>query len=660
MVVRLTGSLYSGTIVGGSASTQCGAIGARRRPGMGALLVLLVVGLVLSAPAEGKPGGHKCKRSQATVKVRGKKRCKPIRSVFPRPRAGDERIAAWKTALNPGRGLRDRRGRKLLSLKRGHGRAGQRIYTAMVGTMPQGFARLDALALASPRPLLGRASASAAGCGSTAPTRTDGFSNNVNGTRVDASLRTAGDSKTQVFSSKVGDLFLRTSIEEGTCSPLRIPRCPTASGAVDSKGAWVRRLQIKVLYFKDAELVSQLVVTETRTTRTSGQTAADAKLDHLDIDDSLAVSIFSTSQGTEGGVRESFRLKRAVRVNMRSRPESYSPGNAAFESFDGASPRLADWDDRSFAGVVGSLIFSYRIAESEAIGGGFANTPGMCAELKFSPASDTLTLKQGQRGKVNVRVESNGTADNPRATAAKSAINLTSKENANVTPASGKGKVVPFDYTVTNAGSGITVRAGFRATSTAGLAAPANWTQPTKGGEPPVKRITGTFTGSWEHNGARISWTGSVTLTRPNPGDPGAQGGYVQSGGTVTYTASGLDPLYQVCAVSHTEQFSLPDNPGRGIATVNGTPPDFGAPYHYMFDVVPSNTDFMRLTLSGCSSGNEGLNGTTQDVYFGSPMEPLLTGSSIQDQTSPDGIVYDGQKTLRDSQWSWTLRGKTS
>jgi hypothetical protein len=47
-------------------------------------------------------------------------------------------------------------------------------------------------------------------------------------------------------------------------------------------------------------------------------------------------------------------------------------------------------------------------------------------------------------------------------------------------------------------------------------------------------------------------------------------------------------------------------------------------------------------------------------VYFGSTTEPLLTGSGIQDQTSPDGIVYDGQKTLRDSHWSWTLRGKTS
>jgi hypothetical protein len=244
--------------------------------------------------------------------------------------------------------------------------------------------------------------------------------------------------------------------------------------------------------------------------------------------------------------------------------------------------------------------------------------------------------------------------------AAKSAIDLTSRENANFTPAGAKGKVIPFDYTVTKAGSGIKVRAGFRATSTAGLAAGATWTQPTKGAEPPVKRITGTYTGSWQYNGARIDWTGSVTLTRPNPGDPGAQGQYVQTGGMITYTASGLDPLYQACSVSHTEQFSLPNNPGRGIAKVNGTPPEFGSPYHYMFDVVPSNTDFMRLTLSGCSSGNEGLNGTTEDVYFGSTTEPLLTGSGIQDQTSPDGIVYDGQKTLRDSHWSWTLRGKTS
>ena len=53
--------------------------------------------------------------------------------------------------------------------------------------------------------------------------------------------------------------------------------------------------------------------------------------------------------------------------------------------------------------------------------------------------------------------------------------------------------MIPFDYKVTKAGNGIKVRAGFKATSTAGLAPTASWTQPTA--QTGSKRITGTFSG---------------------------------------------------------------------------------------------------------------------------------------------------------------------
>ena len=382
--------------------------------------------------------------------------------------------------------------------------------------MPEAFARLDALAAGSPRTLAGRATVSAAGCGRTGAPTADSFSRTVSGVRVDASLTTSGDNKSMVFSVKSGDDFLRTSVDEDTCSPLRIPQCPTAAGAVDSKGPWVKRMQIKVLYFRDAELISQLVLTETRTTRARGQTAADAKLDDLDIDDALAVSIFSTHSGTEGGTHENFELKRRLRVNMRSRPESYSPGNSSSETFTGAAPRLAGWDDTGFANLVSGLIGSYRRVE---IGGGFADTPGKCAELKFSPASDTLKLKKGQTGKVQVRVESNGTADNPRATAAKSVIDLTGQENATVTPSSARGDVVPFEYKVTKAGKDIKVRAGFKATSTAGLAAERSL-DPADRCEAGVKRISGTF-------------SGAIDTLPSTPGQPGAiADGTITSRGT--------------------------------------------------------------------------------------------------------------------------------
>jgi hypothetical protein len=622
---------------------------------MGVVLVLALACLTLAASASAKPGHHhKCKRNQATVKVRGKKRCKPINSVFPKPRAGDERIAAWQTALAPASGLRDRRGRKLLSLKRGHGNAGRRIYAAFAATMPEAFARLDALG-ETPRLLRGQAMVSAAKCGSAGSPTTFSFSDTVNGVRVDASLVNSGSSKSLVFSAKSGDLFIRTSLDRDTCSPLNIPDCPTAAGSLDTKGAWVSRLQVKILYFEDADLVSQLILNETRTTRTRGQTAADAKLDHLDIDDALAVSIFSTHEGTEGGSRENVELKRRVRVNMRSQPESYTAGNSASETVSGRSPNLAAWDDTGFGTLVSGLIGAYRSVET---GDGFADKPGKCAELKFSPASDTLKLKKGQSGKVKVRVESNGTADNPRATAAKSLIDLTSRANANITPSSGKGDVVPFDYKVNKAGRGIKVSAGFRATSTAGLAKPVTWTQPTSNDV--VQTITGTFSGSLtllvygpQVHQANFTWTGDVSYKRDDPEETGAAGSYTLESGKVNLTVSGTTALG--CTISGSKQITL--GPAYGSATVTGD-----GPYRYSFQVsshdsTGHDTGVVVVTLSSCTNFPE-LNGTTMnDLFLDFALD---TGFGANASTSADGVQYDGSySVLGGASWTWSLHRET-
>ncbi len=98
---------------------------------------------------------------------------------------------------------------------------------------------------------------------------------------------------------------------------------------------------------------------------------------------------------------QNFTLERKIGVKMRSNPPSYSPGNARLNDSGQASQTLATFDDSSFAKLVDSMIAVYRFTETS---GGFADTPGKCAELKFSPASDTLKLKKGQTGTVDVRV----------------------------------------------------------------------------------------------------------------------------------------------------------------------------------------------------------------------------------------------------------------
>ena len=233
------------------------------------------------------------------------------------------------------------------------------------------------------------------------------------------------------------------------------------------------------------------------------------------------------------------------------------------ETYSGTSPKLAGWDETGFSNLVGGLIASYRAAE---IGGGFADSPGKCAELKFTPASDTLKLKKGQTGTIwSVRVESNGTADNPRATAAKSAFNRTGQENATVTPGQAQGNVVPFNYTVTKAGAGVKVKATFKATSTAGLAAEASWTQPTDA-EAPVKRITGTFSGSADiPEFGNFDWHGTITFARDSPDDPGAAGGYTFSSAAFDLTASGTSgPPVNNCKISGSKHFDLGSGYGNG------------------------------------------------------------------------------------------------
>ena len=471
-------------------------------------IVLLLLGLLLPAAAAAKPRDHhKCKRSQATVKVNGKRRCKPINAVFPKPRVGDERIAAWTTVLNPPRGLRDRRGRKLLSLLRGQGSAGRKLYAALAATMPEGFARLDALDEPSMRPHAARAT-STSGCGGSRIPKNENFvERSVAGITVSGEEHSSPNGKSLIFRAKSGDKLVRTSVEDSSCGSEPLPECPTAEGVLRSKSS--RSERIAFLLFEDGELVgSTIVTTETRVSD-RGRTAEDARLDFIDIDYSVNTTVNSGPASAMSTHR--FTDRRKVLVNMRTRPESYAPGSASLSS--GGAAKLDDIDEKRFATAVGNLITAYRSRET---GAGFADQPGKCAELKFSPPSDTLKLRKGQTGKVKVRVESNGTAGNPRATADESVIDLTSAENANVTPSSARGDVVPFDYKVTKAGNGIKVRAGFKATSTAGLAADASWTQPTA--KDVVQTITGTFSGSLDQlfygpqvHQTHFTWTGNVT-----------------------------------------------------------------------------------------------------------------------------------------------------
>ena len=618
-------------------------------------IVLLLLGLLLPAAAAAKPRHHhKCKRSQATVKINGKRRCKPINAVFPKPRVGDERIAAWTTVLNPPRGLRDRRGRKLLSLLRGQGSAGRKLYAALAATMPEGFARLDALDEPSMRPHAARAT-STSGCGGSRIPRDETFvERSVAGVTVSGVEHSSPNGKSLIFRAKLGDKFVRTSVEDSSCGSEPLPECPTAEGVLRSKSS--RSERIAFLLFDDGDLVgSTIVTTETRVSD-RGRTAEDARLDFIDIDYSVNTTVNSGPASAMSTHR--FTDRRKVLVNMRTRPESYAPGSASLSS--GGAAKLDDIDEKRFATAVGNLITAYRSRET---GAGFADKPGKCAELKFSPASDTLKLRKGQTGKVKVRVESNGTAGNPRATAAKSVVDLTGNANANLTPSSAKGDVIPFDYKVTRAGRGIKVTAGFAATSTAGLAASAIWTQPT---DQTVQRITGTFSGSEDEifagpllHQTKFRWTGTVTYKRDDTDESGPAGSYTVESGEVNVTASGSTA--QGCTLAGSVRADLGPNFGSG--TVTGRGAAGGSPFAYALAAFPADSSGhgageVVVTLSGCTSFPE-LNGTTMTDMV--PGVILDTGYGADASISADGLQYEGSRSVPGgASWTWSLHRETS
>jgi hypothetical protein len=633
-------------------------------------LLVLALGLVVALGAETapaartapvaeaqkrKPKPKKCKRTQVTVRVAGKKRCLPIRKAFPKPRSGDERVSTALAALRFDlKGGRDRRGRPFPSLGRSYGTAGRKISTALAATLPRLFSLLDGLG--SPGSAFRTAPlavASANDCGGDAGPA--GLSGKIGGVGVGGSAQISGGKGRATAVADFRGYQVRTE-HVVDCEKFELPRCPTAEGVL--KGRWTRETRTSIFVFRDGELLNSTTYTVSRSTELRGQTADDAKLDHVDIDDTVKMSThLGGSQQSFGPVSINVTLNRNVRVDMRTRPESYAAGRPSVSAASGFRgllqvPRgaiVAAWqghDDGSFARVADAVIRSYRGAES---GGGFADTAGKCAELKFSPASETLTLRKNQTGTVRVRVESNGTSGNPRATAEKSRLTMINPQNATFSPASARGKQVEFDYTVTKAGEGVMVSAGFKATSTAGLAVDATWTQPTEE-EATLEEISGTFQGFVHHTGAiNFDWSGTITFTRDDFSGPGVPGNFTLTSGQVDVTVSGRDNV-QLCAVNGTRRFQLGQEASGSFGITGGSP----TAYTYAGDARLSGSAQVMVTLSSCDRPED--NGTVQPRFI--PVFVFLTG----DLETSAGLTFAGTWGEGDPDTSvrhdWSLRGE--
>ena len=524
-------------------------------------------GSALESVAVDRSKRVRCNRSQVRVRVIGRTTCRPLRKAVPKPSSGDPRLAFLEAALAPRvKGLRDRRGRRLLTPAKLGGRPGaaaRRGIRVLRRVTPKVLARLDALGRR------GRASAVARASGDCSGGPSITSNESVGGADVKLTL---GNSAGATMGVAVGGYRIVAKFDLASpCDRFDAPACPTADGVLE--GSDRERFIASVTVLHGSDVVSSTSVEMANRMKLRGQVADDAKLDTLDITDHAEYSV-----GTQAVTIKATIKRTALQIDMRT--GRYEPSRASVDvqlfthggvgQSDSAkyeqANSLADDYDKSFSKIVSKEIANYRSLEKAW------EAPGSCAKLAFDPATGALQpLTKGKTGQVTGQVVANsdgGTARSGRWT-------LIGAENGTITPAEGAGAAPKFTWTVTNVGEGIKLKGHFKATSTAGVAS-GTWEQETE--DAPLYRgtITGTrgdtyipgeCGGGWQFNySARLAdIVGSdqpfaIIDTEGSGPAIGGAGGYDETG-TGTYT---LEPCNGLPACS--TNLSLSPGDLHGVA----------------------------------------------------------------------------------------------
>ena len=444
----------------------------------------------------------KCKAGQVAIKVNRRiVGCRAAAAAIPPPRAKDSRLLLAKAALadNLG-GLRDRRGRRPPSLKKVFRRVNRHAYATLQKAIPQGFARLDRLAAASPGAYLRPAAAGAtpfarqipdcAMPGATPPTSSDSFTSKGGGESMTATM-TLGSTADLGIDIASGGYSIQMHITTDDCNRFVGPDCPTAAGLIDETDSSLFRVSLAVSKGKDL-LVS-------RSFRFAGQTRMhaevdeDAKLDFIDIDDTATAHFdLGGSKQQFGPMSLIYTALRRTRVDLPA--GTYSPGHSVVDiAFTTGGVTVGKSDipavanstakelDESFGALVNKEISNFRKLETDW------NAPNQCAKIEFAAAPRTLKLRRNDTGSFTAKAVAvqDGGASAGRWT-------RTSQANANVTPDHAEGANPQFSYTVTNDGKDVLVTTTIHATSRAGVAEDS-WVQETTSGAFYTGQIDGTF-----------------------------------------------------------------------------------------------------------------------------------------------------------------------
>ena len=447
----------------------------------------------------------KCPRGKARVTIAGKSSCVARAAVLPKRRAGDGLAPVLRQGLEPAWG-ETRDGPKTLTQLVGADKK-----SAVDQAIPRALARLKAGGGSRFTAMVGKA---AAACKYTQvlPVTSESYLEDLGGgARMEAQMRTGPNGATMTLSVTVptaSGRAVRITVDLGLCAGerLEVDSCPTAQGVV--QGSDNNDGSIKVEQLEGGSVVESQSTKISVVTKLRGEVGTNAKLKTIQIDRTETWDT-SIDYGRWLGVGQRVTARRTATISMPG--GQYLSGTGTLDvqqSFRGllsflvnesaareaaiASARRAS--DESWSKFVDEAIKKYREREN-----GWQKP--VCAELVFSPKSNTLRVRLGQQGLFTgtVRATRGGNAEGEwRITARR---NLGLRLAGNSTAAATR-----YRYRVDGEGR---VSATFRVPSRAGVAE-GTWEQ---GGLAVPRRITGTFSGR-SGDSVSVSWSGRVSFVR--------------------------------------------------------------------------------------------------------------------------------------------------
>ncbi len=561
--------------------------------------------------AEAKGRAVSCKGTKVAVTVGKKRSCQPFAKLFPRPQGTDIRLAYLQQALkfDPATALRGKKRRRARTLQSGFGAAGKRAQKKLLKLLPKALGFIDRKgggARSSSFPA-GPALASA-GCqpGPAGPTGHTGG----------ASIGALGDNGGYIDAPVGGGIRVRiTFVSCGGVTHFNVPGCPSASGSVDASGSGEFRATTEV--WDGSQLVSRNSTVFEEKAKAHGEVGADAKLSSIDVEHTQEVFIVAS-----GGIVIRGGVTRKVRIQMPA--AAYDPSQASARFF--GDPIAPDSGADSFASTAAAAIAAYRTAEARWS----TFNPGgpYCAEPIFSPDSNAVKLKKGDKKQIGIYAKSR--ADGGRASGAR--WTLLNPLNADFSPGTSQDASPTIQYAVSKSPQGSQVKVTVKFTSTAGVGE-KTWTQPIEQSNG-IHHLTGEFGGEFKYpviaGLTEQTWHGTIAL------EGSLKDGFELTSGSITVEASGADAS-QLSGCQQEAKFTE-DLLGAGLFLVTTAPGEVpeAPPYEYLLNAITeSHALIIRRVACDKTSQEEGLEGTEYPI---TPRYELF----VEGQVSADGIDFSG------------------